>query len=738
MRENGVDGAQGAHRFLNPYNFVRTLQVPDNPSPSLLGRCAPPPHDRYVGLSGRIACELTVETPLFIADTEGVRQDPQSKGHYHYQFFKLGGREAIPSTSLRGALRSVFEAVTNSCFPVFDPSRLDYRGGSAPAGMVPARVVKLDEKTGEATLELLDGAHGLPEGITLRRSSSSQSFPLIPSAPIPSYVPRVLIPKTREAFDPAKSQLPPGGAHTARVAALIGKGIRDKGRYREFVVSEVVLAQDHSSLVEDASHFKRFGYLLINGPNIENKHDERLFFRWDDNQGPVAPKVDAIPKSCIRTVTAASNAVREYNQHLADYRKRAEREVKKLTEKGWRLDGDSLPHPSRFARQEEQLGEGDLVYYIEDGPFGAPLLRPVSMPRLPYAKTRGELLDPQMHKCHEYDALCPACRVFGAVWEPPKAKGDRQQAQQSPVAYAGRVRLSHAELAGKPVAPKDVLLAILSTPKPTTTRFYLVEEPENGQEPRAHGWSEGRFIDRSDAQDPNRGRTDEQAGYSGPNRLRGRKVYRHQGKRLNEREYKRAYEVRDDQNRTLQGVLGKGTRFTFGVEFENLAPVELGALLWTLEMEGGWYHRLGLAKPLGFGSVRIRVCDDGTSLLAIPKRYGALARSRLPLTRKCRQNLTARFKTALADHFGAASFDDLGNVRDMQALLTEPQALPVHYPRSTALPRRDGKNYEWFVGNKRSGGQHGPRLELPTPGQEKEEGFDGLPLLDTRGDEVQQ
>jgi len=47
--------------------------------------------------------------------------------------------------------------------------------------------------------------------------------------------------------------------------------------------------------------------------------------------------------------------------------------------------------------------------------------------------------------------------------------------------------------------------------------------------------------------------------------------------------------------------------FYFDIEFHNLAPVELGALIYVLELEEGMHHRLGLAKPLGFGSVSVKI-----------------------------------------------------------------------------------------------------------------------------------
>ncbi len=124
------------YRYLNPYNFVRYLPepdiVPDDPDAQLLGRCAPPPHDRYVGLTGRITCTLETVTPLFISDSHEVKEQPVTnapdKKHKSYRFFQYEGKDAIPATSLRGMVRSTFEAVTNSSFSVFDVERrLDFR-----------------------------------------------------------------------------------------------------------------------------------------------------------------------------------------------------------------------------------------------------------------------------------------------------------------------------------------------------------------------------------------------------------------------------------------------------------------------------------------------------------------------------------------------------------------------------------------------------------------------------------
>ncbi|NTW98383.1 MAG: hypothetical protein HGB35_00290 [Geobacteraceae bacterium] len=61
-------------------------------------------------------------------------------------------------------------------------------------------------------------------------------------------------------------------------------------------------------------------------------------------------------------------------------------------------------------------------------------------------------------------------------------------------------------------------------------------------------------------------------------------------------------------NRTVQ-PLGAGNRFRFQVVFENLAEWELGQLLRSLELVSGAAHRLGRGRPLGMGSVQLRVSD---------------------------------------------------------------------------------------------------------------------------------
>jgi hypothetical protein len=65
-------------------------------------------------------------------------------------------------------------------------------------------------------------------------------------------------------------------------------------------------------------------------------------------------------------------------------------------------------------------------------------------------------------------------------------------------------------------------------------------------------------------------------------------------------------ESKTENNRTVE-PLGEGNEFKFEVFFENLEEWELGLLLYSLELEEGLAHKIGMGKALGFGSVKIKV-----------------------------------------------------------------------------------------------------------------------------------
>ncbi|ACL23982.1 TIGR03986 family type III CRISPR-associated RAMP protein [Chloroflexus aggregans] len=682
---SGTSSAQG-YRFLNPYNFVRTLETRNAHIARLLGRCAPPPHDRYVGLTGRIYCRLTATTPIFVADGENVREEHvNGKIHRHYRFFRdPENKVAIPGTSLRGAIRAIFEAATNSCFAHFaGDKRLSYHLLPELAlQLVPARVRKINTRW---ELELLPGTTTITPG---QRPAGPQY-----AAWVHVYDPlqksKTVAQSLSKPYAQRQKLSLTGFAHGELCHAIIERMIHPRRNFKFWNV--VHLAKSAQSLPEPgANQLKVSGYLCITNQNIENKHDERLFFT---NQK-------------LSPLDLPDTVRQKYEELIADYQERHRDEVRKRRDPN-RPQGTE-PAFSRFIVEGRQkLTDGDLVYAMLDkvgnSGYKVRFIVPVSVPRVGFERTIGDLLYPSdLKKCATYDALCPACRVFGWVWGDETAVNPPELSVRT--AYAGRVSFSHAVLT-KDGGTFDETLAILSTPKPTTYRFYL--RPRTGK--------------------PQNGQDDRQVDYNNQNQiLRGRKIYRHHGARLNPQEYRSVNGVKSDQNRTVRGVQQAGSIFEFTVDFENLAPLELGALLWSLQIEG-WHHRIGYAKPLGFGSAKIDIVK--ISLLHPEARYASFTSS--GWHDQDQQKIDAwikEFKQAMKLRFGAA-FEMLANICDLKALLADTPPLPVHYPRPTRQPQPDGKQYEWFVGNKRGGNNPGPRIALPLA----EDDVAGLPLIDKNG-----
>lgn len=296
--------------------------------------------------------------------------------------------------------------------------------------------------------------------------------------------------------------------------------------------------------------------------------------------------------------------------------------------------------------------------------------------KIPYRLSVGDLVPEHLRPCTDGGALCPACRTFGWVAREAEAEPGRKAP-----AYRGRVRFGDAvflqeDALVQPEKPRT--LPALSTPRPGYVWFYLMEQS-------------GRVSDGLDAED---------AGYVPGNAIRGRKLYWHH-EPVEEEERIDA----TDQNRSIRDWVRPEARAEFEVHFENLAPVELGALLWSLDLEGEQVHRIGYAKPLGFGSVWITV--TGVEVI-LPARYDAGAEEDWsPLSEAETGALKDCFRNEMGERHARApgEFLQLRNIADLcEVLAVAEHEAPVEYPRITP----HDKGFEWFEQNR-----NGRRRALP-------------------------
>jgi CRISPR-associated protein (TIGR03986 family) len=704
----GSPSSPGGYRFLNPYNFVRYVDQA-RPTEDVLGDCPPPPHDRYVGLTGRIACKVEAVTPLFISDSHAVSED--ADGHKTYRFFELDGQPALPASSLRGMVRSVFETVTNSCFGVYDDDTLSYHFPSTRSPwLMPARVErngdnwKLRLLPGTTDLQIESSSRKSPEGLQYAAWSASY-WPLKASKTLRAIGPKgrqlgqKQLAERRTFIDRTQTlnRNPDGMDHGEEGYALLRRFQHPHPRIRFWDVVQV--RRERSALPQPRGNDERIerGWLCITNQNIEPKHSERFFFRSEQNR--TGPELIELPRK----------ARQAYEDLIRDYQKRHSEAVNRRQRKG-QQPGRAFGSEAGFSRfvyqkDERTLKGEELVYALLEGSASSPRVRfiaPVSVPRVNYEHSIGQLMREDLHRCKDFGTLCPACRVFGWVYQ---AESGEETPQDKVTAYAGRVRFSHGTIAHSDGELPETTLAILSTPKPTTTSFYLLN---------AQGQPNATVdYDTSNA------------------RLRGRKFYRHHGS-AKPIEYQGA--AKSDQNRSVKGALKPGATFTFTLDFENLAPLELGALLYVLEPKDELFHRLGYAKPLGFGSVKVTV--EKAETVDWPSRFQSLdvEAGWQPVGRIQVDELKDKFLQAMHDLYG----DEFDNVllADLQALLGQPwDNLPIHYPRTSEKPDPEGKNlnFKWFVGNKRRVG--GRNLPGPVVLELAEHDTEGLPLIGIDGRE---
>ncbi|MCK9564481.1 MAG: TIGR03986 family CRISPR-associated RAMP protein [Methanothrix sp.] len=349
------------------------------------------------------------------------------------------------------------------------------------------------------------------------------------------------------------------------------------------------------------------GRLIITG-DVPNKKKEFVFILPDQEQADIA-----IPPELIE-------------------RFHSEDQISQWQEKAFPQD-----RPQPKCRQKDGMlrkdlfmkEEGDPVFFLREGDkltfFGR-----AQMFRLPYHHSPYDLIPVALHhvgddKNNEVKDLSEA--IFGYVAEENKKHSN-----------AGRVFFTDAICES---GQKDIWLPegtitpkILSSPKPTTFQHYLVQDRDKKHDPDRKG---------------------QLAHYGTPTPeetiIRGHKLYWHKQDSLDAKDFceKRDQEPNweSDTQHTRIKPVSAGKRFSFRVYFENLTNVELGVLLWVLDLPEGHHHKIGMGKPLGLGSVTINLHLILTDRLT---RYNQLLDNNTWYTGEHNEEDLAQFKSAFEQY----------------------------------------------------------------------------------------
>ncbi len=120
--------------FNYPYNFVR------------FGNKVVRKKREKGKLTGVLECSLINKSPLFIPEK---KLDKVAKGHSEEYFLKENDNYVIPASSIKGAIRSVVEAISNSCVINIEEDRLDERKTAGDFKNIKYGFIKKIPKDGE-------------------------------------------------------------------------------------------------------------------------------------------------------------------------------------------------------------------------------------------------------------------------------------------------------------------------------------------------------------------------------------------------------------------------------------------------------------------------------------------------------------------------------------------------------------------------------------------------------------
>jgi len=388
------------------------------------------------------------------------------------------------------------------------------------------------------------------------------------------------------------------------------------------------------------------------------------------------------------------------------------------------FEQDRRPRADYIARKQvwAALPKDQTLYLRDKGTM--PEFYPALISREVFPNTPATLLPPPLKPAAGLADLTAADRVFGWV---AGDQGTPETTHRALLRVGGVV----VTPTGNPPKPGKTTweLASLNSPKPANARFYT----RDAKGDPLHGWAKGD-------------------GYQSDHVLAGHKVYPHHLRedaywafprdgwpsatapdKTPHREVSGHYQnflaptgSKPDVSIAIRDWIEPGTQLQTTLYVENVNRDELAALLWVITLGDGQdarHHRLGMGKPLGFGSLTAEIDWERSVLFdqaAIKVRYDAGDSS--DQEEADTRQTTAHTASAEVARGLIEEFDRTFRQHSPATYLSLLAAacgtdLPVHYPRLGTGPGEvapQAESYQWFVANDRpTGRKHA--LPLLTP-----------------------
>ena len=561
-------------KAIYPYNFV-----PFGPDPVRQSYSAWFPGKKEPLQNGWLNVDVCLKSPLIIPDGSRYATDKpdntppevlltDEKGenvHKIYKFLRTpDGQFTIPGSELRGMIRSVYEAASNSCLPFL----LEDRPEDTPITQR-TQVYAAFPNRG-----LLEYARDEQTGKWFWRLYQAGSV------------------RTKETK-----------GHDVATGTYKGPGTNKEHRNGDkehrngdYVTYEV---GENGEPILDSG--ERKGYLQFNIPiNRDNPYHVAVLWpkkvekKWDSgDDSPYTALYDAVKDTTIKK-QYAEQTQKKTPVTTQDDLLRALEAVKE--------HGGMVPvWYIAVKTKDPSSGKVENLYYLSGASIG----------RVRQRRTWLEIMGSHS-PCTKLSAVCPACALFGTT----NAEDDitpEQQRQLRGVGARGRVRFTDAVSGYDGFRAESHTLQILASPHPSAFEFYL-DRPE---------------LDAYTREQFEKARPDDVLywnydyfGLKNPDKKidyahlpaatpRGRKFYLHSDKTQADLSEK------TKMNATMESIdCAEKDRdkpvFSFRVYFDGITAEQLNQLIWVLTLgdnnpNSRFQHKLGHAKPLGYGSVKLVV-----------------------------------------------------------------------------------------------------------------------------------
>ena len=315
------------------------------------------------------------------------------------------------------------------------------------------------------------------------------------------------------------------------------------------------------------------------------------------------------------------------------------------------------------------------VFYEKDDVNLLVYLSPAQTGRVAFENTVPSLLGNHT-PCDGRNGYCPACSLFGTL-------GDKNP-------LASKLRFTDAsekESSSVTISDRYVILPELSSPKLSSPEFYSTcrDKTEN-----VTVWD----YDSADVV------------------LRGRKFYYHGLPKEADVLGSRQIETK---------VAKSGSLFTFKLYFDRINEEQLQQLLWVLTIgENQTYskqmHKIGMGKPVGYGSVKITVDDIS---------FRELDKSSFAYSIKKQQYDDYMQEFDIEKHFDMGAVIDFKTITNYSFTVCEDEdgqkreIIPISYPIAEREPKDNNEStenlsagHQWFTGNRKPNSTFGRILPI--------------------------